>query len=72
MDIINFVEHKDIIDMMLLVSYLLLMIGMVIFITFIQYHLKKVEQLSAQIDYWRNQALFLNKEARHTGFQKIK
>ncbi len=61
MDIINFIEHKDIIDMMLLVSYLLLMIGMVMFVTFLQYHLKKVEQLSADVDYWRDKALFLNK-----------
>ena len=61
MDIINFIEHKDLIDMMLLVSYLLLMIGMVMFVTFLQYHLKKVEQLSADVDYWREKALFLNK-----------
>jgi|TARA_R110000765_G_scaffold71690_1_gene139158 hypothetical protein len=61
LDIINFIEHKDLIDMMLLVSYLLLMIGMVMFVTFLQYHLKKVEQLSADVDYWREKALFLNK-----------
>jgi len=61
LDIINFIEHKDIIDMMLLVSYLLLMIGMVMFVTFLQYHLKRVEQLSADVDYWRDKALFLNK-----------
>lgn len=61
MDIINFVEHKDMIDMMLVVSYLLLMLGMVMFVTFLQYHIKKVEKLLKDIDYWRNQALFLNK-----------
>ena len=60
MDIINFVEHKDVIDMMLLVSYLLLMLGMVMFVTFLQYHIKKVEKLSKDIDYWRKQALFLS------------
>lgn len=58
MDILGVINiDKNIIDMLLVTSYLLLLLSVVMFIAFIKYHIKKVETLDEQVEFYRGWAL---------------
>ncbi len=52
-----FLFLSDYIDLLLCTGYLLLLISVFVLISVVKYHIKRVEQLELQRDYWRQQAL---------------
>jgi hypothetical protein len=58
MDIFGIIDvDKHMIDLLLVVSYMLLLLNIVVLIAFIKYHIRVVEQLTEQVEFYRGWAL---------------
>jgi len=58
MDIFGVINvDKYIIDMLLVTSYLLLLLSVVVLIMFIKHHIKQIEIMEEQVDFYRGWAL---------------